>query len=662
MKRTIRSHPLVSQFLRSGQLGNTKIGWGYKRSGLRAKRSKSSTNYLLLEDGFIRSLFPGYKRGSPYSLVTDSSGIYYDGSGNSDLIHFLNDEPVSGEQWQKSITDEYTRAALNRVRETGVSKYNCHLNQHRNYQPGVLVVDQTAGDAAIVYSGMRKDDFDRMLQDALDENLESIIYVKTHPDHQYRKKHSCFSNKLLEHDRITILPSDMSAAEALKFCHTAYVGSSLLGMEALIHQLKVITYSWTFYTGWGLTDDRCSGQKPKRSKELTLEELFTAAYLRYTQYFDPDTLRPCDIHRVIDHIELQWRHWAQSNKHHLHSGLSPWNQKLLGHYLGPKSLSISHSAQHSNRPSTRLFTWGAKEVPEELTTLPLTRIEDGFIRSNGLGAEFNFPLSWVFDDVGIYFDARAPSELENILNDHAFTEDEISQTKELVTFLRENKLTKYNLGLQEVTLPADSSGKKVILIPGQVDSDASIKFGSPKLSNNRELLTEVRRQHPDAYICYKPHPDLLKGARRDAPLWDGIENDVDHLILEGDIISWIQSVDEVHTLTSTVGFEALLHQKPVHTYGLPFYAGWGLTQDWLECDRRKTQRSLHELACATLILYPTYLNPKTKEFTTALKAAEILTDPDFKHDSRSGFLKLLGKAKSLYYKLARKLKLKLKAK
>lgn len=652
MKRTILTHPIVSRLARQGDLANLTIGWGYKRSGIRAKNSGKP--FLIFEDGFIRSLFPGYKHGLPFSLISDSTGIYFDYSNDSDLSLYLNGEVIVGEQWQKTISKEYTLHALERVRKTGISKYNCHLNKNRTFKLGILVVDQTSGDTAIAHSGMRPENFDRMLQDAIDEHPESTIYVKTHPDHEYRKKHSCFSNTLLKHPSVSILPADMPANEAFKFCHTVYVGSSLLGMEALIHKRQVISYSWTFYTGWGLTTDRCSAKKPKRNKTLRLEELFEAAYLRYTRYFDPDTLEPCDIHRVIDHILLQWDHWLNRQKKWIYTGLTPLNRKLLALYLGPKQASLQAEQKYEHTNSCQLITWGAKDIPKRLKKLPLTRIEDGFIRSNGLGANFNFPLSWVFDDVGIYFDARSPSKLENLLNEHLFTEDEISQTKELIIFLRDNKLTKYNLGLQKATLPQKSKGKKVILIPGQVDSDASIKYGSPKLSNNRELLTEVRQQNPDSFICYKPHPDLLRGARKDAPLWESIENDVDHLILEGDIISWIHAVDEVHTLTSTVGFEALLHNKPVYTYGLPFYADWGLTHDWLKCERRKTTRSLEELACATLILYPTYLNPITKEFTTALNAAKLLANPDFKYDSRSGFLKIVGKLKSLYYRIARK--------
>jgi len=256
----------------------------------------------------------------------------------------------------------------------------------------------------------------------------------------------------------------------------------------------------------------------------------------------------------------------------------------------------------------------------------------------------------VFDDKGIYFDATAPSRLEDILQNQSFTDSDLDDARELINYLKQEKITKYNLGIVEAKLPAEAEGKRTILVPGQVDSDASITYGSPNIRNNRELIAEVKKLHPDAYLCYKPHPDLLAGARSDAPLWDGIENEVDHLILEGDIISWIQTVDEIHTLTSTVGFEALLHQKTVFTYGLPFYANWGLTQDSLTTERRTRKLTLDQLTAGVYLKYPTYLNPLTEEFTTALSTAKLLSSEKFIHDSRPTFLRIIGDLKSLYYR------------
>lgn len=676
-------HPLASHFFANKLQSSLKInkipknggvtGWGYKASGRWAKKiatqeKRKKQSFLLLEDGFVRSLLPGYQHGTVYSLIADSRGIYFDATGESDLIHFLNGDSPAPSFWPSEPTPAQAEKILQKIKEQGISKYNgTPSNENKPPQEqGVLVIDQTKGDAAIQYGGINASDYDKMLQDALEENPDETIYVKTHPDHHHLAKKSCFTTSLLDHPRIKILPANLSAAESFKWCKKVYVGTSLMGMEALIHDCEVITYGWNFYAGWGLTTDRSNYPKPPRKKKLTLLELFTAAYLRYTHYLDPDTKKICDLERIIDHIKLQHQHWQQHSTAYASYGLSLWKKYVLPCYTYPsqpliqtKSTSKISKTLKKN-PDAHLFLWGKKTLPITLKKThqsnKITRIEDGFLRSRGLGANFNFPLSWVFDNQGIYFDATTPSRLEHILETENINQKTLNQAKKLQQFLTENKLTKYNLGIENAELPTAAKGKKIILIPGQVDSDASITYGSPKLRNNKELLAEVRRQNPEAFICYKPHPDLLAAARKDAPLWKNIEQEADHIIHQGDIISWIQTVDEIHTLTSTVGFEALLHHKPVFTYGLPFYAGWGLTTDWLKTPRRTKKRTLDELIAAAYILYPTYYNPKSREFTTALATAKILANTEFSYDSRPLYLKILGDAKSYFYRLIRKTK------
>jgi capsular polysaccharide export protein len=86
---------------------------------------------------------------------------------------------------------------------------------------------------------------------------------------------------------------------------------------------------------------------------------------------------------------------------------------------------------------------------------------------------------------------------------------------------------------------------------------------------------------------------------------DGIAGDLP-------IASLIAMADEVHVNTSQAGFEALLRGKAVTTYGVPFYAGWGLTNDLGPVPvRRSTIRTIDELVAATLLLYPRYLDPVT---------------------------------------------------
>jgi capsular polysaccharide export protein len=631
--KDLRHHPLV-KINHKTLSPSLQYGWGYRPSGLRAK--KSGRAYLLYEDAPVRSLKPGYG-GGVYGITTDSQGAMFDATGKSELIESLRGEVQ---------IDVSTPQIMEKYRSLGISKYNGSMPADTsNYEKGVLLIDQSRGDASMKYGGLDISDFSRLFDDALADHPESIIYIKTHPDRKYRKKKSCFSERQLSHLRVHILPAELSPADCFQFCEKVYVGTSLMGMEALIHGCEVVTYGWNFYAGWGLTTDRGRAPLPPRARQHSVIELFQACYIDYAHYYDPDTLEPCGISRIMDHITLQKRHWEKNKGAWSMARLNPWQKNVLPSFIqGPKTkVSLDGSADYELR-------WGVGGGSKDSGSgkANTIRVEDGFIRSKGLGANFHLPLSLVFDDVGIYYDARSPSRLEENLNSAQYSPAQLSEARELCEFLCENKITKYQLGIEDVKLPAEAVGKKVILIPGQVDSDASIKYGSPKLKNNKVLIEEVRAQQPDAYICYKPHPDLLSGARPDKPLWPGIENQVDHLVEQGDIISWIDAVDEVHTLTSTVGFEALMRNKHVFTYGLPFYAGWGLTEDWLSCERRTATRTLEELVYAVLIEYPTYLNPKTGEYTTALNAAKLLADPDLSHDARPLHIKLLAPLKSIY--------------
>ena len=60
----------------------------------------------------------------------------------------------------------------------------------------------------------------------------------------------------------------------------------------------------------------------------------------------------------------------------------------------------------------------------------------------------------------------------------------------------------------------DTGNKKVILIHGQVEDDASIKYGALDIKTNLQLLKKVRDLNKNAYIVYKPHPDILASNRK----------------------------------------------------------------------------------------------------------------------------------------------------
>jgi capsular polysaccharide export protein len=100
----------------------------------------------------------------------------------------------------------------------------------------------------------------------------------------------------------------------------------------------------------------------------------------------------------------------------------------------------------------------------------------------------------------------------------------------------------------------------------------------------------------------------------------------DEIVSDCAIGPLLKQVDEVHVLTSLAGFEALLRDRRVVTYGHPFYAGWGLTDDRVPLPRRRRRLTLDELVAGVLFLYPTYVSRTSGRFTTPERALDELLE------------------------------------
>lgn len=298
---------------------------------------------------------------------------------------------------------------------------------------------------------------------------------------------------------------------------------------------------------------------------------------------------------------------------------NPWRRKWVRAFFQDSRLRFRWSAQ-GVQADQAVAVWGRTphyEAARERRPAALITLEDGFIRSVGLGADLAQPLSWVQDDLGIYYDAGSPSRLERILSGTDFLPGLLARAQALRLAILEAGITKYNLHGQAWRRPTDSH---VILVPGQVESDASIRYGATDIRGNMALLRAVRQAHPDSHIVYKPHPDVAAGLRkagqgeRDAGKW------CDEIVVHAALPQLLAGVDAVHVLTSLTGFEALLREVPVTTYGQPFYAGWGLTRDLMLTDavrqRRARRLDLDSLVAGALILYPTYVSRTTGRYAT----------------------------------------------
>lgn len=272
-----------------------------------------------------------------------------------------------------------------------------------------------------------------------------------------------------------------------------------------------------------------------------------------------------------------------------------------------------------------LAVWGMRVVPEAVSRgIEVVRLEDGFLRSVGLGTDLIRPLSWVVDGKGMYFDATQPSDLEVLLAETAFSNALLQRAAALRERIVAAGLTKYNVGASAWRRPQGSA--RVILVPGQVESDASLAYGAPGVRTNLGLLQAVRAANPDAHVLYKPHPDVVAGLRAqgrgeiDAARW------CDEMVIDASMGDVLREVDEVHCLTSLAGFEAILRGKKVTCHGQPFYAGWGLTTDKAPVARRTRRLSLDELVAGALILYPRYMSRWRDELVSPEEALDELVE------------------------------------
>lgn len=593
------------------------LGWGRKWSGRRAMALAAyhGLEFRLLEDGFLRSV----RRAEPaLSLVLDTKGIYYDCTEPSDLEKLAKNKLSQAESARG-------RGVIAIWREERLSKYNAERDISEALPNRyILVCDQTFGDASISHGGADAQSFERMLQAALAEHPEHSIILKIHPDVLTNGKKGHFDlAAVAANKRIKITCDPIHPSRLIEHADAVYTVTSQMGFEALIWGKRVRCFGMPFYAGWGLTEDELSA--PDRREPVTLEQLVHAALVKYPRYIDPVTMTPCEPERSFAHVGLQRRMRQEFPLQVTALSFSRWKRPFIQRFLQGSDVVFAKTppAISPSQSSPAIAVWGSADAPALPLNATILRIEDGFLRSSGLGADLVRPLSLVIDDIGIYYDATRPSRLERILETQVLDDAVIRRADELRDRIIELDLTKYNLGRQ-----AWNRGNRlspVILVVGQVETDASIRLGSPEVRSNIELLRRVRQENPSAHIVYKPHPDVLAGLRRKG---DG-ERDV--LVFADEVLArplslgqLLGQVDEVHTMTSLLGFEALIRGVKVVCHGLPFYAGWGLTEDRIPCPRRTRRLTVAELVHGALISYPRYFNYERDCFVEPEQAVEQL--------------------------------------
>ena len=547
----------------------------------------------------------------PLSLLIDDIGLYFDAAQPSRLEQLIARQ-------QDLPEDNYATVQniIKRIVEHGISRYNPLFQplpaalQSLPTRPRVLVLDQPVGSRIVLLGLANAASFKQMLRAAITENPDTEIWVKsaTSPTGKIQRGYLAQLPAGVQRINLSVNPYQLFT----QFTRV-YTVTSHLGFEALLAGLPVRVFGMPYYAGWGLTEDQL--MLPRRQAKPSLVAVFAAAYLDYPHYLNPATHAAGTLNEVLDCIQLQ---------HQIRQRLAPlgklvglgfqrWKRRFAEPYLSASGHAVRwRSRSYRLVAGEQAVLWGATPQPAHINGSVL-RMEDAFIHSHGLGSDLIAPCSQALDCQGLYFNSRQSNDLLDICNQYEFTAELCQRAADLRKHIQQLGITKYNLGRRAPGWQPPVK-QRVILIPGQVANDAAIRFGSGAINTAEGLLQVVRALNPDAYLVYKPHPDVLSGNRAGLISAHKLCDRVD---TTADILSLLEICDEVHTLSSLAGFDALLRGKVVYTYGLPFYAGWGLTQDAMApVSGRQRKLSLDQLTAAVLILYPVYWDWSLGVFTT----------------------------------------------
>ena len=132
-----------------------------------------------------------------------------------------------------------------------------------------------------------------------------------------------------------------------------------------------------------------------------------------------------------------------------------WNRPtlraLFSEATGPRFVwRFADALAAAKAGQTSLVAWSSRLTPADETAaaeadIPLYRIEDGFLRSIGLGAGFVTAASLAIDSRGIYYDASRPSDLEHLLETAELTPADIAEGARIRERILAARLTRYNL-------------------------------------------------------------------------------------------------------------------------------------------------------------------------------------------------------------------------
>lgn len=305
------------------------------------------------------------------------------------------------------------------------------------------------------------------------------------------------------------------------------------------------------------------------------------------------------------------------------------SQPWLSHYFGVEALKPTWAPGIGG-----IVFWGGR-IPAKtarlmagLRRLPFWHLEDGFLRSVGLGKQGALPYSIQIDDLGMPVRAETESRLERLIGEAATCDEFQSLGGDICAAMVSARLSKYNNLPHRAPDIAATTRRRILLID-QVFGDVSVPMAGGTPESFRRMLSDAVAS--GAQCVVRTHPDVMAGYRKGyiteaASRMPGV-------ILSSEAVSaasLLDVVDEVWTVSSQFGFDALMRGLPVRCYAAPFYSGWGLTDDRLEMasqamlPRRRARPTIEQMVAAALHLYPVYRDPRNWREMDVFSAVDAL--------------------------------------
>lgn len=295
--------PIMDKLLSGGEV--KLFTYGIRQpNGLEEFAAKNNLSLTRFEDSFIRCNGIGSTQ-LPYSWVfDDSGGIFFNAQRASGLEIALEYGANPDQRLDEA------RQVMQALIDNNLTKYNHGepVNLEKVYGPKdkkrVLVLGQVPDDQSIKLgcaNPMSNNDLVRM---AHEENPDCQILYRPHPYVLNGLKDGREDPQDVA-GIATVITQSMDFPTALQTIDHVYVQSSLSGFEARFRGIPVTATGCPFFSGWRTPGIDSRQPCARRTQTRTVEQIFAAAYLGYSRYFNPHTGEPMTAMGVIHELLRQ---------------------------------------------------------------------------------------------------------------------------------------------------------------------------------------------------------------------------------------------------------------------------------------------------------------------------------------------------------------------